>query len=123
MARRGKRRPRGPAPGNSSEAQGPAAPRETADEPEASDDWSLVAPNAEDFPDLPSSPTAQARLREALFCDAAADEAAGVLAEALWSKKNGYRARAYLEKYIEFLEHRNQPINSRLRKLLTRISP
>jgi len=118
MARRNKRGARRPVGGK---LPGTSQSGPQVDEPVASDDWSLVAPDEDKFPELSSSPEAQTRLQAMIHCQAAEDEAAGLLAEALWSKKHGHLVRKYLQDRTEFFNAWKWPKNLRLRSLLATI--
>jgi len=118
MAHRGKRGARRPV---RRKLSGISQSGPQAAEPVACDDWSLVAPDDDQFPELSSSPEAQTRLRAMIHCQAAEDEAAGLLAEALWSKKHGHLVREYLEDRIKFMDALNRPRNRRLHSLLAAI--
>jgi hypothetical protein len=120
MARRDKRGARRPVGGK---LPGTSRSRPQVDELIACDDWSLVAPDEEKLPELSSSPKAQTRLRAMIHCQGAEDEAAGLLAEALWSKKHGHLVREYLQARIKFMDALNRPKNPRLHSLLAAIRP
>jgi hypothetical protein len=119
MARRDKRGARRPIGGKSTGTQRSGS---RLNEPVTADGRSLASSDEKKPPEL-SSPKAPTRIQAMLHCQAAEDEAAGLLAEALWSKKFGHLVRHYLSAHIKFMEALNRPKNRRLHRLLAAIPP